>query len=276
MRYIYLKNRFIPEDQAAISVDDRSFRFGDGIFETILVTNGKMYDFPAHLERLKNGLRAFDLAIDADALESLCHELMTRNALDEGYVRIIVSRGVNGPGAIGYLPGDEEPYPVLQVIEKPFPSFQSLRLWVSSCRVHYCLPCKVNSALHYVLAMREARKENCDNALLLDAQGHACETASGNLFWFHGDTLYTPEASLPLVPGTVRRRVLDLWPGKKREGRFALEMLHEAEEIFMTNIGGLVTAISSIEPIGVARSKTNKTRNVRTLIEDDIRRRTAI
>lgn len=270
MNVIYLKNRFIPAEQASISLDDRSFRFGDGVFETILVVEGKMYDFPSHRERLESGLKFFDLALDTRELEKCCAEIILRNNLMAGYVRLVVSRGENRSGAVGYLPGDAEPYLAIQTIEKSFPAFQTLKLWVSSCRAFYGLPCKVNSALHYVVAMQEARKRGCDNALLLDREGYICETASGNLFWFAGDTLYTPSADLALVPGTVRRRILELWPGRKEQGRFKLDALKDAEEIFMTNIGGLVSAVSDIEPAAIHISDTKKTREARHLIESHI------
>ena len=56
MQYIYTKGQFLPADAPFITADDRSFRFGDGIFETILVADGKMWDAAAHFSRLKNGL----------------------------------------------------------------------------------------------------------------------------------------------------------------------------------------------------------------------------
>ena len=84
-------------------------------------------------------------------------------------------------------------------------------------------PCKTNSAMLYTLAMLDARAQGCENALILDAQGHVCETASGNIFWVRGEALYTPALSLPFVPGTVRKRVMELWPHPVEECRALLD-----------------------------------------------------
>ncbi|MDX2074555.1 MAG: aminotransferase class IV [Alphaproteobacteria bacterium] len=271
MQYIYVNKQYLPADAPLVTADDRSFRFGDGIFETILVAGGRMWDAPAHFTRLRNGLDYFRMALDISRLQADCCALIAKNNCQSGYVRVIVSRGANGPGAIGYMPGEGAPYYIIQTVEKPFPAFGSVKLWVSGHRASLHIPCKVNSAMLYTLAMMEARDNACDNALILDAHGHVCETASGNLFWVKNDVLYTPESSLPFVPGTVRERIIELSPLPVRQGIYTLADLAAAAEIFMTNIGGLVTRVSSIVPLGFSAKSETITTQLRSLLEAQIK-----
>lgn len=250
MNMIYFNGQFMAENTPILTADDRSFRFGDGIFETILIHHSRLVDAERHLKRLKRGLEFFHLDVDITPLPSLMAELIARNGIGTGYLRIIVSRGENPPGAIGYKPREPKPYFILQAMGKPFPAFSSISLHVSNIRSFYRLPCKVNSALHYAMSLMEAEAAGADNALLLSSEGYICETATGNLFWIKSDTLYTPDLTLPMVPGTVRETVLELWDGPVRQGAYALDELEGADEVFMTNVGGLVTAVREIQPMG--------------------------
>ena len=271
MQYIYTKGQFLPADAPFITADDRSFRFGDGIFETILVADGKMWDAAAHFSRLKNGLEFFRLNLDISHLESECNALITKNNCKSGYVRIVVSRGENGAGAIGYMPANNAPYYIIQTMEKPFPAFGSVSLVVSRHRASLHIPCKTNSAMLYTLAMMEAQGAGCENALILNSEDIICETASGNIFWVKNNVLYTPELALPFVPGTVRKRIIEMSPIPVQEGRYTLAELVSADEIFMTNIGGLVTRVSGVLATGFSAKTDAMTQQFRSLIEADIK-----
>jgi branched-chain amino acid aminotransferase len=272
VRYIYFNNGFLPADASFITADDRSFRFGDGIFETILVVDGKTYDMASHLARLQNGLRFFRMELDVSGIEKICAELIAKNNLTSGYVRIIISRGENA-GGMGYMPAGAKPYFIVQTVEAPSPPYTSISLAISTHRASFHIPCKTNSAALYVLAMMEAREAGCDNALILDAHGHVCETASGNIFWVKGGILCTPESSLPFVPGIIRKKIIALSPLLVQEGRYMQDDLADADEVFMTNVGGLVTRISSISPLGFASKNEHVTMQFRALVEADIKTR---
>lgn len=270
MQYIYTQNQFLPADQPFITAEDRSFRFGDGIFETMLVVNGGIFNFAAHLARLKQGLSYFSISLDVSQVEKECEALLAKNNCTSGYVRIVVSRGED-VGAMGYLmSANATPYYVLQTIDKPFPAYRGIALWVSQTRAHIAVPCKINSAMHYTLSMLAARQNACDNALILNTENYVCETASGNIFWVKDNVLYTPEVGLPFVPGTIRRKIITHSPLPVKEGRYTLDEMLTADEIFMTNVGGLVTKISSIAPVGYAAKNDAQTQQYRALVEKEI------
>lgn len=271
MGIVYFKDRFAEENECHISLNDRAFRFGDGLFETLLVAGGRIFDMESHLERLRTGLEAFRFAaLDVSALPVLCQEIVKRNALENGYVRIIVSRGSDAEPA-GYKIGKSVPYFILQTTAKPYPPLQEIRLWRSSYTAAFKSPAKSHSALTYVLAMQEAAEHGCDNALLLDAHRHICETASGNIFWIKDSTLYTPSTELPMVPGTIRKKILSLWDGKVDQGRFTVEMLVAADEIFMSNTGVIIAPVIVIDPLGIRLKAGPRTRSLRVLLDDEIR-----
>ncbi|HEU5048569.1 MAG TPA: aminotransferase class IV [Rickettsiales bacterium] len=273
MPIAYFKDGFQDESACHVGLRDRSFRFGDGLFETMLVAEGKIFDLPAHIERLKHGLESLHIALDLNELPAICVETLRRNELQGGYLRVVVSRGEDREGASGYLPDGCTPYLIVLVIPRPYPSFAPLKLWQSSYYACAQVPAKTNNGILYSLALLEARAQACDNALLLDGQGRICETASGSIFWVKDETLYTPAPDLPLVPGTMRHRVMTLWPGRVEEGHFLLDALRDCDEVFMTNSGVVLAPIVAIEPLGVRFDVGKQTKYLRKRLDEEIQRK---
>lgn len=266
--FLYCNGEYIPENSVHLSIGDRSFRFGDGIFDTALVAGGKVIDLLSHMERLQRGIDTFGFDVLLTDIPQICDSLLTKNAVDEGYVRILISRGTNAPGAMGYLPKDCSPQLIVQTIPTMLPTYKAISLYVSSIRAFYHLPCKTTSAMHYTQAMREADAHHCDNALMLTPEGYIAETGSGNLFWIKGNTLYTPSTDLPFIQGTIRKKVLALWEGDIREGHYTPSALRDAEEIFMSNVGHIIASVTSIAPIDIHPPNTQKTQILRKRLID--------
>src|SRR5438045_2826886 len=99
--WLYLDDRFVPVEEAAVHVQDRGFRFGDGVFETIGVYAGVPYQWEFHMERLERGLKALGIPFHIGPLVDVCDGLLLRNLMEDGLLRIAVSRGI---GSRGYLP----------------------------------------------------------------------------------------------------------------------------------------------------------------------------
>jgi len=258
---IYFNGQFMADNEAQVSINDRSYRFGDGVFETALIYNGKIWDWPRHAARLQKGLEFFKLDIDIKNIPQIAAALIEENNIGQGYVRVVISRGETE--GVGYKVTPTKPVMLVQVTAKPLPEFQTIKLFVSSTRAFYHYPCKTNNALHYTMALMEAESEGCENAVMLSPDDIICETATGNLFWIKDNMLYTPSTDLPFVLGTVRAAVLELWPGEAQEGKFTLDDLRNADEIFMTNVGGIVTAVSEVAPLGIRGNSQNQTMQIR-------------
>lgn len=252
-------SKLIPSDEFSISVADRSFRFGDGIFDTVIVHNGRLFDLESHIERLQNGLKFFKINLDISSIKENAEKIIKKNKLKNGYIRIIISRGENAANSVGYFPNDSKPYYIIETIEKELPEFKAISLAVSTVRNFYKYPCKTNNSLHYVVALQEAKEKGFDNALLLDSEGNICETATGNIFWVKDNIIYTPSEKLPFVPGTISKKIIEYIKAPQQvrgdssikyrieKGEFKLSHLKSADEVFMTNVGGIVTSINKVE-----------------------------
>src|ERR1041385_7864620 len=99
-RFAFLNGQFVPEEQASVSIFDRGFLYGDGLFETVCIYNGKVFRLDRHLQRLAGGLKTLQFTIPADArsLARSLDELIARNQIAHGFARLIVTRGLSGFG----------------------------------------------------------------------------------------------------------------------------------------------------------------------------------
>lgn len=258
MQYCFINGNLTPSDQAFISVDERGFLFGDGIFETCRISNQKIYNFEAHFERLKSGLEAIKIDFDfaknqrfsRDSLENDIQELISKNNLPNGLVRIYVSRG---QGSFGYAPkANISPLIIIQTKELPQKPEKPVDLWISkitkisakSLPVNY----KLAQGLNSTLAKLEAQENNCFDSILLNDLDQICETSSANIFWVKDDILYTPHKNCGILLGTVRQKIINLSPIEIREITANLEELLHADEIFISNVSYGVLQVGNIYP----------------------------
>jgi branched-chain amino acid aminotransferase len=251
-QYCYLNGHFTPLDKARVSVLDRGFRFGDGVFETIAVYQGLPYQWALHMQRLKDGLQALNIPFDTDSLRAPSLSLISKNGLVDATLRIAVSRGV---GSIGYLPtGAADSTVVIEANPRHSPPLDAACLWLSqwqkpspqSLPVQFKLAQGVNSTL----ARMEAAQHGCLDGLLLNAHDHICEAGSANLFWRIGRTLHTPALACGVLAGTTRAALLRTSPYPVEEGRFTLESLQQADALVATNTAWQVKPISELRPAG--------------------------
>jgi branched-chain amino acid aminotransferase len=213
---VFLDGQFVPEEQATVSVFDRSFLYGDGLFETLRVANGKPFRWAEHLERLRSGgdFLGIKIPFGCQALEAFATELIARNQLSDALLRLTVSRGV---GRRGYSPkGADQPVVVMTLHQLPgAPSTGSARwkLVTASFRLpageklaHF----KTANKLAQIMARTEADAAGADEALLCNTDGLAVEGASSNLFWVECDTVCTPPLASGILAGVTRAVTLEL------------------------------------------------------------------
>src|SRR5207244_3239562 len=133
---VFLNGQFVPESQAVVSIFDRSFLYGDGLFETMRIHNGKPFRWVQHLDRLRQGAEFLKIRIPfaEAALEKFAAELVTRNQMPEALLRLTLSRGV---GVRGYSPkGAEQPFLAMSL--HPIPVSETPVQWklvISSFRL---------------------------------------------------------------------------------------------------------------------------------------------
>ena len=237
MNFVIINNQIIKEDQAFISVQERGFRFGDGVFETCRVFDGIIYNSEAHFERLRSAIEAIKIKIDLQDLKNNCQKLIKKNSLKNGLIRIYISRGI---GSIGYLPiNDIKPLTVIETLEMPTLGLFPIKLFLSeitkisikSLPINY----KLAQGLNSTLARMEAVEKRYFDAVLLNEAGEICETSSANIFWIKNNILYTPAKECGILLGTTRQKIIDLSSIKIAQVKTKINELLNADEVFLTN-----------------------------------------
>lgn len=252
MKTVFLNGRFVPETEATVSVFDRGFLYGDGIFETLLICRGKPFLWKQHWERLEQGAAflRLQLPMNSTGAYSAIEELLRRNSMSEGVLRLTVSRGT---GTRGYsIRNATSPLVVMTLHDAPETGDSPVRwrLRTASFRVLKNDPlARIKSAnkLLHVLAKTEAEQGGYDEALLLNSDGEIAEATSGNIFWVEGNQVFTPPLDAGILPGVTRSVVFDLC---REAGIVCLErsadlsVLQRADAIFLTlSTLGIVEAV---------------------------------
>jgi len=240
---VFLNGQFVPAEQAVVSVFDRSFLYGDGLFETVRVCHGKPFRWAEHLRRLERGAEFLRLRVpfDATALTRFARELSQRNQMPDCVLRVTLSRGV---GPRGYSPkGADQPTLVMTLHPPPQLGAEKPPRWrliTSSFRVptHDRLALyKTANKLPHILARAEAEDRGADDALLLNTDSEVAETTSANLFWIRDKTVFTPPLCTGILAGVTRAGLLELCRSlgiECEEKSVRLDGLKKADAVFLT------------------------------------------
>ncbi len=261
--HVFLNGRFVPEAEAVVSVFDRSFLYGDGLFETLRVHGGRPFAWAEHMERLQRGAEFLRLRVPymPDELRDFAGQLIALNQMPEAVLRLTLSRGV---GPRGYSPRGAD-QPVLVMTLHPAPAIDPLhppqwRLITASVRLpagEALAQFKTCNKLPQILARAEAGEAGADEALLLNTDGFVAEAASSNLFWVADGAVCTPPLEVGALPGVTRGVVLEICrelglPTRQVSPR--LEELRRAEGVFLTlSTLGAVEAVA-LDGAELARS----------------------
>ncbi len=242
MTRAWLDGKLVAPDAAHVSILDRGLLLGDGLFETMLVRNGRPFDLDGHLARLAAGLDVlgFAAAVDLAKLRADIAAYLAAEAASGAILRVTVTRGA---GARGLAPPDA-PHPTILMTLSPLPAARetpvSLHI-AASTRRNELSPVSRIKALPYLdnlIAYREALGRGAEDALMLNTRGAlACATVA-NLFLIRDGGLETPPVSDGALPGLMRGLVLAL---AKEAGLAASERslhaqdLDAADHVFLTN-----------------------------------------
>lgn len=211
---VFLNGQFVPEQQALISVNDRGFLYGDGLFETLRVCGGRPFRLAQHLERMARGADFLKIKypFTPEELQNFAGQLIGQNKMPEAVLRMTLTRG---PGERGYTPQTNSQPTVVMTLHAAPPSGNPIRwsLATSSFRVLAADPLaafKTMNKLTHVMARIEAAEKGADEALLINTNGEVAETASGNLFWVSHNRVCTVPTGHGVLPGITRAIVLEI------------------------------------------------------------------
>jgi branched-chain amino acid aminotransferase len=244
--WVYLKDRLVPEQDAVVSVYDRGFLYGDGVFETLRVYQGRIFKAKEHVSRLFQSAQAISLTIPATAedIQKIFFQTLEANRLRDARVRITVSRG---PDEMGLEPKALSS-PTIVVIAKAFSgypeTFYEKGVDVAIVKTRktptVSLDPRIKSLnyLNPLLAKMESQKMEVFEGILLNQEGHLCEGTVSNLFLVKQGHLWTPAPSCGILEGITRQTILELaqkagipvWEKNLRP-----DEILGADECFLTN-----------------------------------------
>jgi branched-chain amino acid aminotransferase len=244
--WLFFNDRVVDESEARVSVFDRGFMYGDGVFETLRVYRGRPFQLDEHLDRLGRSAALLRIRFGRSRRQIAddINRVIALNEITDGVVRVAVSRGIGRRGPS--IEGTSKPTYVVSV--GPLPEdldrrrSRGVALSVVATRKvsRDALPAGVKHAnyLNSILAHADAVETGADDALLLSATGEIAECSGANVFFVRGSRVETPPLSTGILPGCTRAHVLDLC---RRAGITATERklelpdLEGTEEAFLTN-----------------------------------------
>ncbi|MEW6081527.1 MAG: aminotransferase class IV [Bacillota bacterium] len=259
--FYYFNGRLLPPKDCALPAGDRSYLLGDGLFETILVLEGRPVFLAEHLARLTASAAFLGYALPpAEQLAAAVSLLINKNSLQEGALRLTVS-----PAASNGLLAAQNSVLNITITCRSGPPYSAdlyqrgfRAVIAAATRRNEHSPLarhKTTNFLDNVLARREAAAAGADEALLLNTAGNLCESATANLFLVCGGKVLTPPVTDGALPGIVRAKILTLCPQlclRALERSLAPAILQEADEAFLTNsLLGVMPLVSvDASPVG--------------------------
>jgi len=279
-RIVYVNGSYLPEEQAKISVFDRAFLFGDGVYEVTAVVDRKLLDFDAHLARLDRSLSEIALTapLSHDALRALHRELIARNEVHEGIVYIEITRGVadrdfaypenTAPTVVAFTQSRSliaNPYAETGVKIITIPDIRWKRRDIKSVAM-----------LGQTMGKQQAKLKGAYEAWMVE-NGEVTEGTSSTAFILDANgVIRTQPLGHHILPGVTRRAVLRLAETKGirlEERPFSVAEAFAAREAFMSAASAFVLPIVAIDGIAIGDGRPGRVaRAFRALYIDEVQK----
>jgi len=251
---VYLNGEYLPLAEAKVSVLDRGFLFGDGVYEVIPAYSGKLFCLEAHLARLNNSLSAIRLSLDLDTEQwlSILEPLLVEG--DAQYIYLQVTRGVAEKRDHAF---PEVCQPTVFAMCSPIVSFPGEKgvqaMTLDDMRWELC-HIKATTLLANILLRQQAVDEGCAEAILIK-DGYATEGAASNVFAVIDDVLITPPKNNEILPGITRDVIIELAQANQiaiQEDVISLEALELASEIWLSSSTREILPVTRLDnkPVG--------------------------
>lgn len=256
---VYINGRYVPRDQAMVSIFDAGFGLGDGVWEGLRLVQGRIISLEAHLDRLYEGAGsiAIDIGMTRQELTDALMQTLARNGMTDGaHIRLMITRGtkrtvnqdprfVIGPPTIVIVAEYKAP--------KPESKARGLSLFTSTFRTSgpdvFDLRLNSHSRLNLIQALLQAIHAGADEALMLDPRGFVASCNSTNFFIVRKGELWTSTGGYSFK-GITQASVAQAWRdagGTVRECDFTLAQVYSADEAFVTGTLGGVTPVVKVD-----------------------------
>lgn len=261
---VYLNGDFLPAAEAKVSVLDRGFIFGDGVYEVIPVYGGRLFRLPHHLDRLDNSLEGIRLAnpLSHKQWQTILEKLVEENGGGDQSLYLQVTRGVAKRDHS--FPPDTEPT-VFAMSSPTGPVPENLREGVAAVTVEdfrwKLCHIKAIALLPNILLRQQAVDAGAMEAIML-RDGFVTEGAASNLFIVNNGVVLTPPKSNLLLPGVTRDLVVELCQQHGIpcvEGAISEMHLREADEIWLTSSTKEIIPVTRLDDLPVGSGEPGDT-----------------
>ncbi|MFN0082059.1 MAG: aminotransferase class IV [Ferruginibacter sp.] len=245
MNYFNYNGKVLADGELIIAPDNRGLRYGDGIFETIKLKNGKLILSDEHFVRLWKGLETLQFEIpkhfSQKKLEEEIIQLAKKNKLTNARIRLTIIRGNGGM----YDPKNHIPNYIIEAIKLPEDNGPLNTNGLQICiynngvkSIDAFSNLKTNNYLPYFMGAIFAKKNQCNDAVILNSNGNICDSTISNIFLIKNETLHTPALTEGCVAGVMRQWIIN------NVGEFNLKVIEKsitkddllnADEVFLTN-----------------------------------------
>ena len=255
---VYLNGEYLPLAEAKVSVLDRGFLFGDGVYEVIPAYAGRLFRLDDHIERLNNSLTGIRLPLHYSVSEWQAIFQPLLDSEGDQYIYLQITRGFSPKRDHGF------PEPTVPTVFamcskiQPFPGkFSGIKaLTLEDTRWQLC-NIKAITLLANILLRQEAQDQGCAEAILVK-NGYVIEGAASNIFVVIDGELITPPKNNEILPGITRDVILDLAKANNipyREDIIALEALKSASEIWVASSTREILPVIELDGSAVADGK---------------------
>jgi branched-chain amino acid aminotransferase len=268
MAFINYNGKFIDDSNPIIQANNRGFRFGDGVFETMKFKKGKIIFLDEHLSRLWQGLKRFQFDLPKlftpDYLESQILALIQKNKHSNARIRLTVFRGNGGL----YDPENLHPNFIIESWNLPETNgdlnengLQCILFKDALKSVDTYSNLKHNNYLPYLMGALQAKKIKCNDAIIFNANLNICDSTIANVFLIKENIIYTPALSEGCIAGIMREFVIN----ELRKNNFnVVEQtitetdLANADEVFLTNSIYNMRWVSAIDSFNYQNKMTRE------------------
>ena len=249
MRTVYVNGDYVAEDVAKVSIFDRAFLMGDGVYEVTSVLGGKLIDFQGHRVRLERSLNELDMPHPAvmDDLLDIHRELVRVNEVEDGLVYLQITRGAPGDRDFAFPDPDTPPTVVLFTQNKPgLANSPATKTGIKIISIEDARwgrrDIKTTQLLYPSMGKMMAKKAGCDDAWMVQ-DGHVTEGTSNNAYIVKGSKIITRALSNDILHGITRAAVLRFAKEAQmqvEERNFTVDEAKEADEAFITSASAFV------------------------------------
>ena len=258
----YVNGEYVPASEARVSAFDHGFLYGDGLFESMTVTNRRIFRFQDHLDRMEHSARTLKLKLpeSRERIAEIVKDCVRRSKVSDVYLRVVISRGTGYPLLDPRVTKKATLAVLLHDPASPAETGSSYKAKGAGLRLKTAAVRKVPSesfearvkSLNYlnnVMARIEAVESGFDEAVLLDVRGFVAEAPGENIFIIKEGVLKTPEV-YNVLDGITRKVVLEIAAEvgiPAEEADLTLYDLYTANECFLTSSFSRVHAVAEVD-----------------------------